>query len=281
MARTTRTIVVFLALVFSAPQVWAQQADPAVTQALQAMAAAQQTQAAAMQQLAQHLAQAAPAPAAQPATVQTAPRSLMKCASDDALCIARYAAERADWAVDAATSMAGGVADLEKRVKTIEVRLGRVVHVPAQPANSAAQIRRASTAAAAAAPTNGGVAAHVPVPGTPAPTPAKKDNAVVIRFSGETPRTEDVALVLQRKSEGYTLESVVWLPPEADQTTREVALRNDAVWAKRDAAIDQAAGFSVPGRVATDAEARDAARLPTGTMAYAVMRAPKTAATTQ
>jgi hypothetical protein len=112
------------------------------------------------------------------------------------------------------------------------------------------------------------------VPGTPAPAVAKKDHAVVIRFSGTNPRTEDVALVLRRKAEGYTLETVVWLPIGADQTTREVTYRSNSDWRYRSEALGRAADTTFVGRVATDAEAKDAARLPAGTAAYAIMRAP-------
>lgn len=267
MARTTRTAVfsaMFLASTFFCAPVWAQQLDPATAAAIQQLA----TSAAA---IAGHFAQQPAQPAA-PATGASVPMTgdcgQIADAASQALCVSQQALSR--------TNAAHGRLDsLEPRVKKLETRLGNVVHVPAQPASTG--VRQAS----AAASQKGGVPATLAaVPGAPAPTAPKRDHAVVIRFSGEIPRTEDVALVLQRKTEGYTVEQVVWLPPGVDQTTREVARRNDPAWAKRDAALDAAAGMNFAGRIATDAETKDAARLPAGTLAYAIMRAPRTTAAT-
>lgn len=147
----------------------------------------------------------------------------------------------------------------ERRLQKVETRLGQVIRVPAAPA-----IQSGTSAAVITS-----------VPGTPPPPTVKKDHVVVLRFSGEVPKVEDVALMLRKRQEGYTIESVVWLPPGSDKTAREVGFRSDPVWGRRDALLDQAAAAILSKRIASDAEARDAAaKLPAGTMAYAVMRAP-------
>lgn len=268
MAHTLRTAssALIVALMFSAPQVWAQSQDDALRQMAQSMA----SMSAAMQRLAQ-------SPAAQPAapTASTSPL-------EDRVRRLEQRADRTDIRVGdveaASTALGRRVGSVERNLAALGG--GQQASHPAQPATTA-RIRQASTAASAAAPHNGGVSATAGTDLRPAQA-LPTHRRLAVRFVGLIPNEADVKRIKDViAGDKYEFETtpVLWLPaPGSTEQERDLARQG------RDTNLDKAYGTGLDGRIPANQEElaqllRDAASVP-GTGAIVHLRLKGTPAPT-
>lgn len=255
--RTAASAALVVALMFSAPQVWAQSqssADPA----LQQMAASMATMAAAMQRLAQ-----APAPA--PAQPVAAPASTSTL--EDRVLRLEQRADRTDIRIG---DVEAAQVAANRRVTTVERDLAAL---------KAGSGQQASTAATG----NGGVTATAGTDLRPAQA-LPTHRRLAVRFTGLIPNEADIKKLKDVIAGGqyeFVPTPVTWLPaPGSTEQERDLARSG------RDSNLDKAYGTGLDGRIPANNEElaqllRDATSVPgTGAIVHLRLKGPAPTART-